>query len=108
MRSGRLNRRAMDEIAAAIKPHIPALRRYAWALLRDGDAADDLVQDTLEHAVRRWHLRRRNGDLRAWLFTIEHNLFVSCLRRWSRRGLRVSLDEASSVIGDAGPDGRVG
>src|SRR3954465_6726724 len=109
MGSGRLNggRSPMDEIAAAIEPHIPALRRYAWALLRDGDAADDLVQDTLEHAVRRWHPRRRNGDLRAWLFTIEHNLFVSCLRRWSRRGLRVSLDEASGVIGDTGPDSRV-
>jgi hypothetical protein len=35
----------MDEIAALLEPHIPALRRYAWALLRDADAADDLVQD---------------------------------------------------------------
>src|SRR5205085_5134439 len=84
-----------DEIADLIEPHIPALRRYAWALLRNDDAADDLVQDTLERAVSRWHLRRRNADLRAWLFAIEHNLFVSCIRKWSRRGVRVELDEAA-------------
>jgi len=71
----------MDEIAALLEPHIPALRRYAWALLRDGDAADDLVQDCLERALARWRLRRRDGNLRAWLFTIQRNLFLSGLRR---------------------------
>jgi DNA-directed RNA polymerase specialized sigma24 family protein len=43
----------MDEIAALLEPHIPALRRYAWALLRDADAADDLVQDTLAQLEHR-------------------------------------------------------
>ncbi|WP_336490612.1 RNA polymerase sigma factor [Methylobacterium nigriterrae] len=89
----------MDDLAALIEPHIPALRRYAWAMLHDPDAADDLVQDTLEHAVRRWQLRRQEGDVRGWLFTIEHNLFVSLKRRWARRGLHVSLDEALAVPG---------
>lgn len=100
---------ATDEIAALLEPHIPALRRYAWALLRDDDAADDLVQDTLERAVSRWHLRRRNGDLRAWLFTIEHNLFVSCIRKWSRRGVRVGLDEAAvTAAREPDQDSRMG
>ncbi len=31
---------------------IPALRRYARALARDADIADDLVQDTLVRALR--------------------------------------------------------
>ncbi|TXN79159.1 sigma factor, partial [Methylobacterium sp. WL8] len=66
----------MDEIAALIEPQIPALRRYAVALLRDREAADDLVQDTLERALSAWSGRRRDGDLRAWLFTIERNLFL--------------------------------
>ena len=66
----------MDEIAALIEPQIPALRRYAVALLRDREAADDLVQDTLERALSGWSGRRRDGDLRAWLFTIERNLFL--------------------------------
>lgn len=87
----------MDEIAGLLEPHIPALRRYAWALLRDPEAADDLVQDCLERAVSRWTLRRRDSDLRAWLFAIEHNLFVDGLRRRRREGLKVDLDEGLDV-----------
>ena len=87
----------MDEISALIEPHIPSLRRYAWALLRDRDAADDLVQDCLERALSRWQLRRREGDLRAWLFAILHNLFVDALRKRARQGIRVDIDEAHDL-----------
>src|SRR5438552_1390496 len=45
----------------------------------DRDVADDLVQDTLERAVRKFHLWRP-GDLRAWLFSIMHNVFVNQLK----------------------------
>ena len=99
----------MDEIAALLEPQIPGLRRYAWALLRDNEAADDLVQDTLERALSRWHLRRRDGDLRAWLFTIERNLFLSGLRQRSRRGPHVgpeALDNMAS--GEGGQDTAAG
>ena len=87
--------RAADT-ADAIERHIPALRRFAWALLRDGTAADDLVQDCLERALSRWHLRRAEGDLRAWLFTILHNLFLNGRRGAGRRG------EVVPVEGDTG------
>ena len=82
----------MDEIASLLEPQIPALRRYAWALLRDDEAADDLVQDTLERAIGRWG-QRRDGDLRAWLFAIQRNLFLNGLRQRRSRGAHVS-DEA--------------
>ena len=62
-----------------IVPYIPNLRRYARALVGDRDGADDLVQDTLERAVRKSHLWRP-GDLRAWLFSIMHNVFVNQLK----------------------------
>ena len=62
-----------------ILPYIPNLRRYARALVGDRDGADDLVQDTLERAVRKFHLWRP-GDLRAWLFSIMHNVFVNQLK----------------------------
>ncbi len=84
----------MDEIAALLDPLVPALRRYAWTLVRDQDAADDLVQDALERAIRRWHLRQRDGDARAWLFAILRNLFISGLRQRARRGPHVGLDQA--------------
>lgn len=62
-----------------VLPYIPNLRRYARALVGDRDSADDLVQDTLERAVRKFHLWRP-GDLRAWLFSIMHNVFVNQLK----------------------------
>ena len=82
----------MDEIASLLEPQIPALRRYAWALLRDDEGADDLVQDTLERAIGRWG-QRRDGDLRAWLFAIQRNLFLNGLRQRRSRGAHVG-DEA--------------
>lgn len=59
---------------------IPRLRRYARALAGDRAAADDLVQDTLERAWAKLHLYRRGTDLRAWLFTVMHNVYVNQLR----------------------------
>jgi len=44
-------------------------------------AADDLVQDTLEKAWSRISQWRAGSDLRAWLFSIMHNLRVDQLRR---------------------------
>ena len=70
----------MDDMVALIEPMIPALRRYARALLRDRAAADDLVQDCLERAIGRWHQRRADGDPRTWIFTILHNLAVTRLQ----------------------------
>ena len=63
--------------------HIPRLRRYARALVGDRYAADDLVQDTLERAWNKLHLWRPGSDMRAWLFSIMHNVFVNQVR--SRR-----------------------
>jgi RNA polymerase sigma-70 factor (ECF subfamily) len=59
---------------------IPRLRRYARALAGDRASADDLVQDTLERAWSKLHLYRRGTDLRAWLFTVMHNVHVNKLR----------------------------
>lgn len=60
---------------------IPRLRRYARALTGNPEQADELVQDCLERGLTRLHLWRRGSDLRAWLFTIMHNLHINNLRR---------------------------
>jgi RNA polymerase sigma factor (sigma-70 family) len=57
---------AADDRATLLEAQIPALRRYAYGLVREPDMADDLVQDCLERALSRWYLRRSEGDLRAW------------------------------------------
>lgn len=64
----------------AIVELIPRLRRYARALVGDRAAADDLVQDTLERAWIKFHLYRDGTDLRAWLFTVMHNVHVNRVR----------------------------
>jgi RNA polymerase sigma-70 factor (ECF subfamily) len=58
-----------------IVEHIPSLRRYARALRGNAADADDLVQDTLERAYRKWHLWRRGSGVRPWLFAIMHGVF---------------------------------
>lgn len=88
---------------------IPGLRRYARALTGDPWAADDLVQDTLERACAKWRLWTVGTDLRAWLFTLMHNLHVSGLRRAQRRegsGLQVDPDDVAAelVAPDAAQD----
>lgn len=60
--------------------HLPRLRRYARALTGDPNRADDLVQDTLERALAKLDLWQPGSDLRAWLFTLMHNLFVNQIR----------------------------
>lgn len=92
----------MDEIARLIEPQIPALRRYAYALLRDRDAADDLVQDTLERALAGWSGRRADGDIRAWLFAIERNLFLQHIRRTRRAGPHVGAEALDGIAAPAG------
>ena len=67
--------------SAALLVELPRLRRYARALVGDIAAADDLVQDTLEKAWSRLNQWRAGSDLRAWLFSIMHNLRVDQLRR---------------------------
>jgi RNA polymerase sigma-70 factor (ECF subfamily) len=84
----------VQSIEQQVVEHIPRLRRYARALLRgDVAAADDLVQDCLERALSRLRLWRRDSDLRAWLFTIMHNLYVNRLRRADSQSTFSSMPE---------------
>src|SRR2546429_446864 len=76
--------------------HIPRLRRYARALVGDRYVADDLVQDTLERAWNKFYLWRPGSDLRAWLFTIMHNVFVNQARR-RRYEIEQAMEEVPAV-----------
>ena len=60
---------------------VPRLRRYARALAGNREDADDLVQDTLERAWAKSALWHGVVDMRAWLFSIMHNLHVDGIRR---------------------------
>jgi RNA polymerase sigma-70 factor, ECF subfamily len=62
-------KRQMSDFRQSVEAMIPALRRYARALARDIDVADDLVQDTLVRALRSERLFL-GGDVRSWLYTM--------------------------------------
>lgn len=72
------------KIDDALRPMLPRLRRFALWLARDEHAADDLVQSTIERALSKWHARRDDESVRAWLFSILYRLFLDGKRRSSR------------------------
>ena len=83
-----------------IVDHIPALRRYARTLTGNTWAADDLVQDTLERACHKWRLWLVGSNLRAWLFSVMHNLFINQLRLSPAGGhlMMVDIDDVSDDL----------
>lgn len=88
---------------------IPALRRYARVLTGNAWAADDLVQDTLERACNKWRLWTAGSNLRAWLFTLMHNLFANQVRRSIRQsnaGRMIDMEEVKGelTVPEAGTD----
>jgi RNA polymerase sigma-70 factor (ECF subfamily) len=85
-----------------IVAHVPGLRRYARLLTGDAHRADDLVQDTLLRACTKWSLWRPGSDLRAWLFTIMHNVFINQLRAMPPASIPFDDMEEAGVASDAG------
>jgi RNA polymerase sigma-70 factor, ECF subfamily len=91
----------LSEFRQRVEAAIPALRRYARALTRDAETADDIVQDTLVRALRSEHLFH-GGDVRAWLYTILTNLNRNRLRTLSRRPTLTPIKDGDAAI--TGPD----
>ena len=62
----------MDKFKTEILECVPGLRRYAHALCRSAIRidADDLVQDCLMQALRRFDQWQKDSSLRTWLFAI--------------------------------------
>jgi RNA polymerase sigma-70 factor, ECF subfamily len=90
----------VSSFRSGVEAAIPALRRYARALTRDTETADDLVQDTVVRALRSEHLFH-GGDVRSWLYTILTNLNRNRLRSLARRPVMTLLgdDDAPDMSG---------
>lgn len=82
----------MQAFLDQIELSVPALRRYARALTRNADQADDLVQDCLERAIRKQGLWRPSGPLQAWLFRMLLNIYRNDLRSRRRQSGNVPID----------------
>jgi len=73
------------ETVDLIEAEIPRMRRYARSLTGTADEADDLVQETLTRALGKLDLWQPGTNMRAWLFTIMHNMHISAKRKQQRR-----------------------
>jgi RNA polymerase sigma-70 factor (ECF subfamily) len=81
-----------------VEREIPRLRRYARALTRSADRADDLVQEVLIRAIAKAHLWQTGTDIRAWLFTIMHNQYVNMVRRIMREEATIDIEQMSRSL----------
>ncbi len=95
----------MNAFRQSVETMIPALRRYARALTRDGDLADDLVQDTLVRALRSERLFI-GGDLRSWLYTILTNLNRNRRRSLARKPTITTLVDTAAEASGTEAEGR--
>lgn len=88
----------MSDTENLIAEQIPRLRRYARALLGDPIKADDLVQEALLRALSRSHLWQPGTDIRAWMFTILHNIHINNQRqRRTRADYQELVDEQPEI-----------
>ncbi len=87
----------MDNFSQRLINNIPHLRRYARSLTQDQQQSDDLVQDCLDRAWSRMAQWQPDTNLRSWLFTIMHNLYVNMVRSSHRAGTMESLEQHEPV-----------
>jgi len=88
----------MPDFAGLLEEQIPRMRRYAVALTRNHDRADDLVQSALVRAIAKQHLFKPGTNLRAWLFTLLHNQHVNEVRRSVNQGVSINIEDASKDL----------
>jgi RNA polymerase sigma-70 factor (ECF subfamily) len=79
---------------------LPDIRAYAAALMRQRDSGDDLMQDTLVRALRWRHTFSPGTNLKAWLYTILRNGFITTTRRKPPEQVYGSRDLASPAAQD--------
>ena len=72
------------KIQSVLVGQIPYIRRYARALTRNAADADDLVQTCLMRAIVNMDRFEQGTNLRAWLLTIMHNVFIDGVRKVKR------------------------
>src|SRR6478609_11903718 len=83
-----------DAFTAEVAPHLHLLFRTAMRLTHEEQAAEDLLQDTLERAFLNFARYEPGTNIRAWLLRIMSNVRISGFRRVARRPQTSSLEMA--------------
>lgn len=75
-----------------------ALRPAALRLTQDTDEANDLIQETLMKALRNQDKFLEGTNIKAWLYTIMRNTFITHYHRIIKRKTVVDMMEDFNVI----------
>lgn len=94
---------SLDEIEAVYRKSAHQFRGVAAAIVRDREAARDLVQEAFASAVRRRASFRRDGPLEAWLWRTVVNAALSHARG-ARAAPAGRAPERSAEQPDRNPD----
>ncbi|WP_029008279.1 sigma-70 family RNA polymerase sigma factor [Azospirillum halopraeferens] len=96
----------MFNLRSDLSDQLRNLRRYALALVRNRDEAEDLVQETLMRAIAGAGGFRAGADLRRWLFGILHHVHASSARRYQVRARAAAMleDYADEAVPAPQPD----
>lgn len=97
----------MTTMHDVILSEVPALRAFARSLTRNVVSADDLVQDTLVKAISNIEKFQEGTNVRAWLFTIQRNIFYSQKRKAARETEDPDGDLAGQLAVKPDHDGRL-
>lgn len=87
-----------EEFVTALVAQLPALRRYAVALAGNVALADDLVQDSIERALRQSAQLRDLQHLPGWLRRILHNRYVDEIRRNKTKGAEQDISQLADHL----------
>jgi RNA polymerase sigma-70 factor (ECF subfamily) len=93
----------MDDFGILVAQQMPKLQGFARSLTRDTVTAEDLVQECIARALAREHLWQAGTNLRAWLFTMLHNLHINHVRRGTRHGSTLPIEDFESTLAIAAP-----
>lgn len=83
---------------------LDALYSAALRMTRNRSDAEDLVQEVYLRAYRRFHQFEERSSLKAWMFTILRNTFISQYRKNGRQPATISLDDLTQVPSDGRPN----
>ncbi|MEL7222758.1 MAG: sigma-70 family RNA polymerase sigma factor [Bacteroidota bacterium] len=83
-------------------PELASLYGFAYHLTYDEAAAEDLVQDTIERAIKAIDQYRQGTNAKAWLFKIMRNHFINGYRKKARRPGMVDYEDVAAIIPGTG------
>lgn len=97
----------VEQIRELIISLLPRLRRFARTITRNAHDADDLVQASIERALRHYEQWRPDSRFESWMFGIMRNAWIDEVRSRRRRDKVLAPEESGENVGDRSSEAHV-